>query len=453
LILLKEGWLATGNSNSMVSCTFTTCLNEKQQEHARIKYERLRKAMDLAAAAPTTSDASTTTTTTSAQSTTQQPPAPTPTSPTPAAVAAETSNSSSNFTRTNFNLRGHKADVKLVRWNEPYQKLATCDAKGAIYVWIRYEGRWSIELINDRGHPASDFSWSHDGRMAVITYLDGFVLVGSVNGQRYWSHMYDLAASKSITCATWAPNDTFILLGISDGSVMMLDENGTMTGTHVVKSDLLLSLAFNCPKFFIDELISINNATLAAANNNANNSSGSISSPRNNRARLSSNLFQFSNNDNNNNNNNNNNNQINNRVDSKLKNKVSNGQFMLACSFKTGGVVYLMKSHEDVDPIVIETGLEGLRFEWASSGQFLAVGGYETGKVGRGGATDRTNYVHFYNTSGVLIYKLKIPSIVIIIFFYFSYSLTGSRFKKKFYFEFGPIVVLKFTVLTLINVK
>jgi len=40
--------------------------------------------------------------------------------------------------------------VMLVRWNEPYQKLATCDVTGIIFVWIKHDGRWSIELINDR---------------------------------------------------------------------------------------------------------------------------------------------------------------------------------------------------------------------------------------------------------------------------------------------------------------
>ena len=60
--------------------------------------------------------------------------------------------------------------VTLVRWNEPYQKLATCDKSGIIFVWIKYEGRWSIELINDRNTPVICFSWSHDGRMALICY-------------------------------------------------------------------------------------------------------------------------------------------------------------------------------------------------------------------------------------------------------------------------------------------
>ena len=60
--------------------------------------------------------------------------------------------------------------MTLVRWNEPYQKLASCDTSGIIFVWIKYEGRWSIELINDRNTPVICFSWSHDGRMALICY-------------------------------------------------------------------------------------------------------------------------------------------------------------------------------------------------------------------------------------------------------------------------------------------
>ena len=57
-----------------------------------------------------------------------------------------------------------------MKWNEPYQKLASCDSTGIIFVWIKYEGRWSIELINDRSPPVTSFAWSHDGRMALICY-------------------------------------------------------------------------------------------------------------------------------------------------------------------------------------------------------------------------------------------------------------------------------------------
>ena len=62
------------------------------------------------------------------------------------------------------------SQVILVKWNEPYQKLASCDSSGVIFVWIKYDGRWSIELINDRSTPVTHFSWSHDGRMALICY-------------------------------------------------------------------------------------------------------------------------------------------------------------------------------------------------------------------------------------------------------------------------------------------
>jgi hypothetical protein len=120
--------------------------------------------------------------------------------------------------------------VVLVRWNEPYQKLATCDSTGVIFVWIKHEGRWSIELINDRNSQVNstfhteflgvwvimmtycsrkqvtDFAWSHEGHMALICYRDGFVLAGSVAGQRYWSTMINLEGC-SITCCTWTPTD------------------------------------------------------------------------------------------------------------------------------------------------------------------------------------------------------------------------------------------------------
>lgn len=53
--------------------------------------------------------------------------------------------------RLNFNLRGHHSPVCRVSWNQQQQKLASCDESGIIYVWARYEDRWSVELVNDRG--------------------------------------------------------------------------------------------------------------------------------------------------------------------------------------------------------------------------------------------------------------------------------------------------------------
>jgi tubby-related protein 4 len=107
--------------------------------------------------------------------------------------------------RTNFNLRAHRTNVRLVSWNVPYQKLATVDEKGVIFVWVKHDNRWSLELINDRSHPVTDMCWSHDGRMTVICYEDGFILAGSVTGQRYWSTVLNNPQMK-ISAVTWLPD-------------------------------------------------------------------------------------------------------------------------------------------------------------------------------------------------------------------------------------------------------
>jgi tubby-related protein 4 len=107
--------------------------------------------------------------------------------------------------RTNFNLRAHRSDIRLVSWNLPYQKLATVDEKGVIFVWVKQDNRWSLELINDRSHPVTDMCWSPDGRMSVICYEDGFILAGSVTGQRYWSTVLNNIQIK-ISAVTWLPD-------------------------------------------------------------------------------------------------------------------------------------------------------------------------------------------------------------------------------------------------------
>uniref|UniRef100_A0A8C0TDM8 Tubby-related protein 4 n=1 Tax=Canis lupus familiaris TaxID=9615 RepID=A0A8C0TDM8_CANLF len=154
--------------------------------------------------------------------------------------------------RINFNLRGHNSEVVLVRWNEPYQKLATCDADGGIFVWIQYEGRWSVELVNDRGAQVSDFTWSHDGTQALISYRDGFVLVGSVSGQRHWSSEINL--ESQITCGIWTPDDQQVLFGTADGQVIVMDCHGRMLA-HVLlhESDGILSMSWNYPAFLVED--------------------------------------------------------------------------------------------------------------------------------------------------------------------------------------------------------
>lgn len=56
----------------------------------------------------------------------------------------------------------------------------------------------------------SDFTWSHDGTQALISYRDGFVLVGSVSGQRHWSSEINL--ESQITCGIWTPDDQQVMV-------------------------------------------------------------------------------------------------------------------------------------------------------------------------------------------------------------------------------------------------
>lgn len=92
----QEGWLATGNSNAMVGCTFTTCLSQQQDEfikqkeklfNSKLQHDLLTKQTVIA--------------TTSTQANT------------PSSSTNNNNNTQNILTRTNFNLRGHKTDVRI----------------------------------------------------------------------------------------------------------------------------------------------------------------------------------------------------------------------------------------------------------------------------------------------------------------------------------------------------
>ncbi|XP_016056180.1 PREDICTED: tubby-related protein 4 isoform X1 [Miniopterus natalensis] len=265
--------------------------------------------------------------------------------------------------RINFNLRGHNSEVVLVRWNEPYQKLATCDADGGIFVWIQYEGRWSVELVNDRGAQVSDFTWSHDGTQALISYRDGFVLVGSVSGQRHWSSEINL--ESQITCGIWTPDDQQVLFGTADGQVIVMDCHGRMLA-HVLlhESDGILSMSWNYPAFLVED------------SSESDTDSDDYSPPQDGPA-----AYPI---------------------------PVQNIKPLLTVSF-TSGDISLMNNYDDLSPTIIRSGLKEVVAQWCTQGDLLAVAGMERqtqlGDLPNGPLL-KSAMVKFYNVRGEHIFTL-----------------------------------------------
>ncbi|CAF1145603.1 unnamed protein product [Adineta ricciae] len=216
--------------------------------------------------------------------------------------------------RTNFNLRAHRTEVSLVSWNAPFQKLATVDEKGVIFVWVKHDNRWSLELINDRSHPVIDMAWSHDGRMTVICYVDGFVLVGSVTGQRYWSTVVNTPQAK-ISAVTWMPDVSHVILGTTAGNLILMDHHGNTTEGFSLSTQSIVQLVYSCNKFYP-----------AAPDSNAR--------------------------------------------------KFVNDDYVLACSLANGHVLFL-NNYQDPSPISVNTKLQNTKIDWSSPGEILAVGGHK----------------------------------------------------------------------------
>lgn len=88
---------------------------------------------------------------------------------------------------------------------------------------------------------------------------------------------------------------------------------------------------------------------------------------------------------------------------------------MLAVSFQNG-IIYLLKSYDDVTAIHIDTemnGALGLTMEWSNSKELLAVAGSRhqpPQSLDSPAAPVFLNMLKFYTESGVLLYSTRIPN-------------------------------------------
>jgi hypothetical protein len=143
--------------------------------------------------------------------------------------------------RYNFNLRGHHSAIHHVSWNKPQTKLVSCDVTGFIYVWIKNEERWSVELVNDRGVKVKDFCWSPSGNSTLICYEDNFVLIGSSSGTRVWSNNYDTV----VHCGCWNPLSEEVVMGFNSGSIQVLNEHGNIIHEREIFPVSVMKVAFS----------------------------------------------------------------------------------------------------------------------------------------------------------------------------------------------------------------
>ena len=109
----------------------------------------------------------------------------------------------------NQSLAGHQEGVRVVRWNDQYQKLTSSDESGMIIVWMFHDGQWYEEMINNRNKSTvRDMRWSADGLKICIAYADAAVIVGSVDGKRLWGKDLSL---PNLALVEWSPDSRLIL--------------------------------------------------------------------------------------------------------------------------------------------------------------------------------------------------------------------------------------------------
>ncbi|KAG8179280.1 hypothetical protein JTE90_026742 [Oedothorax gibbosus] len=135
---------------------------------------------------------------------------------------------SSSSLSTNQSLEGHTGTVSFIQWNEPYQKLTSCDTNGFIMVWMEHKGIWYEEMVNNRQKSlVRGMAWNHDGQKICITYDDGVIIVGSVDGNRIWGKELK---GLNLTCVEWSPDGRLLLLGCNNGEVHIYEFGGAFVG-------------------------------------------------------------------------------------------------------------------------------------------------------------------------------------------------------------------------------
>ena len=185
-----------------------------------------------------------------------------------------------------------------------------------------------------------------------------------------------LNLDATITCGIWTPDDQQVYFGTTQGQIIVMDVHGAMVSQVQLCSGIgITAMAWSCEKFKMEE----GEDTEPGVTNAGKKRSPLLGTPTPLMETLS-----------------------------------ASRSFVLAVSFRNG-IIYLLKSYDDVSPIQIHTNLNGslgMVMEWSNSRELLAVAGtLSTGPQFDGqGQLIYENVLKFYTADhGTLLYSTQIP--------------------------------------------
>jgi WD repeat-containing protein 35 len=90
-------------------------------------------------------------------------------------------------------------------------------------------------MVNNRQKSiVTSMKWSNDGLRIAITYEDGQIIVGSVDGNRIWHKDLGVETIRIAVCwnyycyiycwLKWNPDDTILVIGFITGEVQAYDQ-------------------------------------------------------------------------------------------------------------------------------------------------------------------------------------------------------------------------------------
>lgn len=120
----------------------------------------------------------------------------------------------------NQSIEDHESTVNIVAWNEQGRRLTSSDEAGQIIVWTFHKTHWRVGIMNNRKKSrVVDLAWSLSGKKICITYADGAVIVGGIDGNRFWS----LELPHELEKCCWSADDMYVLFATRKGEVLVFD--------------------------------------------------------------------------------------------------------------------------------------------------------------------------------------------------------------------------------------